>query len=146
MNYETPYWQEVQAAARGNPRVRFLGGVYGPMKIETLHLGAFGYLHGHHAGGTNPALVKAMACGNACFANETVYSREVLSGTGLLWSRSKPGSLAEQITWAEAHTKESRALGKKAQDRARDHYNWDKIAQGHDEFFRRLGRERGLPV
>jgi len=145
MNYETPYWKACQdAASRG--RVRFLGPVYGPMLIETLHLGAFGYIHGHHAGGTNPALVKAMACRNACFANETVYSREVLADTGFFWSKFQPGTLAERIRWAEANPGDTKSLGKRSQERAAEVYDWDAIARGHDDFFRRIARQRGLRV
>ena len=144
MNYETPFWKELQRLAEGS-RVRFLGPVYGPMLIESLHLGAYGYLHGHEVGGTNPALLKGMGCGNLVIALETEFNSENLLETGLYFTKT-PGSLAEQIRWADAHEKESRALGESARERIRAHYSWDSVADKHDAFFREIAGKRGYDV
>jgi glycosyltransferase involved in cell wall biosynthesis len=139
-NYVTPYWTRLEGlAAKG--RVRLLGPVYGPMLVEKLHLGSYGYIHGHEVGGTNPSLLKAMGCANGILAFNSVFNAENLDGTGLLWEKSK-GSLAERIRWAEAHPEELEALGKRAQDRVREHYTWDLVARQHDAFFRRIARRR----
>jgi glycosyltransferase involved in cell wall biosynthesis len=144
MNYETPYWRHLQdLGSRGN--VRFLGPVYGQMLIEYLHLGCFGYLHGHEVGGTNPALLKGMGCGNLVLALETEFNTENLGETGRYWTKDD-GSLADQIRWAESHPDEGRQLGEAARQRVRDHYAWDQVARDHDAFFRELGRGRGLAV
>jgi len=141
MNYPTPYWDELQRLGKGG-RVRFLGPVYGDMRIERLHLGCFAYLHGHEVGGTNPALLKAMGCANLCLALDTEFNSENLAETGILWEKD-PGSLSGQIRWAEGHPDEAERLGRLAQQRIRDHYTWDRIAQQHDEFFRQVaGRRR----
>jgi glycosyltransferase involved in cell wall biosynthesis len=140
MNYETPYWQHLQKLARRG-RVRFLGPVYGPMLIEKLHLGCYAYLHGHEVGGTNPSLLKAMGCGNCAIALGSVFNVEVLGGTGLVWSK-RPGSLAELLRWAEEHPDMLVEMGRKAQDRIREHYSWDQVARDHDLFFRELASLR----
>jgi glycosyltransferase involved in cell wall biosynthesis len=142
MNYETPFWAHVQDLAEGH-RVRFLGPVYGPMLVEKLHLGCYGYLHGHEMGGTNPSLLKAMGCSNCAIALGTDFNTEVLGGTGLVWDKS-PGSLAERIRWADAHPDEVAELGRRAQERIRDHYTWDKIAADHDRYFREIAAKHGL--
>ena len=144
MNYETPFWQGLQQLAPGR-RVRFLGPVYGPMLIESLHLGAYGYLHGHEVGGTNPALLKAMGCGNLVIALDTEFNSENLADTGRYFSKA-PGSLAEQIRWADAHPREAAVLGKAARERIRAHYTWDSVADKHDAFFREVARKRGFDV
>jgi glycosyltransferase involved in cell wall biosynthesis len=144
MNYQTPYWEHLQQlGARG--RVRFLGPVYGPQLVETLHLGCYAYLHGHEVGGTNPSLLKAMGCGNGVLALDTPFNAENLEGTGVLW-RKQPGDLAAKIRWGEEHPEELRALGQRAQDRIRDHYTWDMAADRHDAFFRSVARARGIDV
>jgi glycosyltransferase involved in cell wall biosynthesis len=142
MNYETPFWAHVQKLAEGH-RVRFLGPVYGPMLVEKLHLGCYGYLHGHEMGGTNPSLLKAMGCSNCAIALGTEFNTEVLADTGLTWDKT-PGTLAERIRWADAHPDEVRALGRRAQERIREHYTWDKIAQDHDRYFRGLAQKYRL--
>lgn len=144
MNYETPYWQELQALAEGS-RVRFLGPVYGPMLVESLHLGAYGYLHGHEVGGTNPALLKAMGCGNLAIALETAFNSENLADAGRYWTK-EPGSLAEEIRWADANPQAVAELGARAQDRIREHHSWDSVADAHDRFFRETARRHGYQV
>lgn len=140
MNYETPYWVHLQDLGKRG-RVRFLGPVYGPMLVESLHLGCYGYLHGHEVGGTNPALLKAMGCANFTLALDTEFNRENLSDTGRYWTKAS-GSLAEGIRWAEAHPDDVRELGRSAQQRIRDHYTWDQVARDHDAFFRGVASRR----
>jgi glycosyltransferase involved in cell wall biosynthesis len=144
MNYETPFWQDLQDLAKG-ARVRFLGPVYGPMLIESLHLGAYGYLHGHEVGGTNPALLKAMGCGNLVIALDTEFNTENLADTGRYFSKAR-GSLAEQLQWADANPDPAAALGRAARERIRTHYTWDSVADKHDAFFREVARKRGFDV
>ena len=144
MNYETPYWRHLQELAKG-ARVRFLGAVYGPMLIESLHLGAYGYLHGHEVGGTNPALLKGMGCANLVIALKTEFNEENLAETGLYFAKEH-GSLAAQIRWADGHPEESRTLGESAREQIKEHYTWDSVAAKHDEFFRTVARRRGLNV
>jgi glycosyltransferase involved in cell wall biosynthesis len=144
MNYETPFWDYLQSIAQGH-RVRFLGPVYGPMLVEKLHLGCYGYLHGHEVGGTNPSLLKAMGCGNGVLALGSVFNVEVLDGTGLIWSKRR-GSLAERIRWADEHPERLRELGEEARRRVREQYTLDLVARNHDAFFRKVARQRGLPV
>jgi len=144
MNYETPYWSHLQRlGAQG--RVRFLGPVYGPGLVEKLHLGCFGYLHGHEVGGTNPSLLKAMGCANGVLALDTPFNAENLEDTGVLWEKAS-GDLASKIRWAEEHPDELRELGARAQDRIRAHYTWDSVADAHDRFFRSVARRRGIDV
>jgi glycosyltransferase involved in cell wall biosynthesis len=144
MNYETPFWQELQDLARG-ARVRFLGPVYGPMLIESLHLGAYGYLHGHEVGGTNPALLKAMGCGNLVIALDTEFNSENLTDAGLYFTKTE-GSLAGQLRWADDHPRPAAALGEAARARIRERYTWDSVAEKHDAFFRETARKRGFDV
>jgi glycosyltransferase involved in cell wall biosynthesis len=142
MNYETPFWTELQRMAEGH-RVRFLGPVYGDMLVEKLHLGCYAYLHGHEVGGTNPSLVKAMGCGNTAIALDTPFNTEVMGGNGLTWEK-RDGSLAERIRWAEDHPDELATIGERARQRVRDHYTWDAVAQAHDRYFRRLASKYHL--
>ena len=66
-------------------------------------------------------------------------------GNGLTWEKVR-GSLAEQIRWADSHPAEVRALGIRAQQRIREQYTWDRIAEEHDRFFRQVAAGRGLPA
>ena len=75
---------------------------------DALHLGAKAYLHGHEVGGTNPSLLGAMGCGNLVLAHDVRFNREVLAGTGLLWSKDE-GSLRASSSASTGKATPSRA-------------------------------------
>jgi glycosyltransferase involved in cell wall biosynthesis len=133
-NYESHYLETLKQST--DSRVRFPGPVYEPDHIEALYLGAKAYIHGHEVGGTNPSLVTALGCGRLVLAHNVRFNREVLGGTGLLWTKDD-GSLAAQIDRVEA---DAVALQQEAAtagpERIREFYNWSKCAADHDRFFR----------
>ncbi|MBN2104745.1 DUF1972 domain-containing protein [bacterium] len=138
-NYKSPYYEKLQEVR--DDRVIFLGPVYEEGHIEQLHLHAYLYLHGHEVGGTNPSLLKAMACGNIIIAHNVRFNREVLGGYGLLWSKTE-GSLLSQLE--EAHHyygKYKKSLPQKCIQRVRTYYSWDKVGEDHEIFFRWVNRE-----
>ncbi len=138
-NYESDYFEGLKAT--DDPRVRFLGPVYEPERIEALFLGAKAYIHGHEVGGTNPSLVTAMGCGQLVLAHAVPFNREVLGGEGLLWTKA-PGSLRACIEEVEIDAEALRARAAVAcRERVRDYYAWDKCAHDHDRFFHWLAGE-----
>ncbi len=125
-NYASRYFEALKATS--DARVRFLGPIYEPDHIEALFLGAKAYIHGHEVGGTNPSLVTAMGCGRLVLANDVRFNREVLAGTGLLWTK-EPGSLQARIRQVEAGTpglQDRAAMDCRA--RIGEFYAWDKCA------------------
>jgi glycosyltransferase involved in cell wall biosynthesis len=128
-NYKSAYLEQL------HERVRFLGPVYEAGHIEALHLGAKGYIHGHEVGGTNPSLLKAMGCGNLVLAHDVRFNREVLGGTGLLWTKAE-GSLLAQLERADRDADALRAEAAVAcRERISRYYSWDKVARDHERYF-----------
>ena len=135
-NYKSAYLEQLQQTQ--DPRIRFLGPVYEPGHMEALHLGAKGYLHGHEVGGTNPSLLKAMGCGNLVLAHDVRFNREVLGGTGLLWSKEE-GSMLAQLERADEDGDALRAEAAVAcRERISEYYSWDKVAVDHERYFRHV--------
>jgi glycosyltransferase involved in cell wall biosynthesis len=133
-NYKSAYVEELQRTK--DPRVQFLGPVYKPGHIEALHLGATAYLHGHEVGGTNPSLLKAMGCGNLVLAHDVRFNREVLGGTGILWTKAE-GSLSGEVDRVERDGVALRAEAATAcRERITKYYSWDKVAVDHERYFR----------
>jgi glycosyltransferase involved in cell wall biosynthesis len=133
-NYKSAYIERLQATT--DERIVFLGPVYEAGHIEALHLGARGYLHGHEVGGTNPSLLKAMGCGNVILAHDVRFNREVLGGTGMLWTKDE-GSMLAQLEAFEAD-RDAIAETAASTTRARiiEFYSWDKVADDHERYFR----------
>ena len=133
-NYKSAYLERLQQTQ--DPRIRFLGPVYEPGHLTALHLGAKAYIHGHEVGGTNPSLLTAMGCGNLVLAHDVRFNREVLAGTGLLWSKDE-GSLLGQLHRVDEDGDTLRAEASTAcRERITEFYTWDKAAADHERYLR----------
>ena len=44
-----------------DPRIKFVGTVYDQNLLKFIREHAYGYIHGHEVGGTNPSLLEALA-------------------------------------------------------------------------------------
>jgi glycosyltransferase involved in cell wall biosynthesis len=81
--YGGPLDEMAQKLADSSDRIHWLGHLSDDAKLFSLWHNAGVYFHGHSVGGTNPALVQAMALGAPTVARDTVYNREVLCEAGL---------------------------------------------------------------
>ncbi|PFG37501.1 glycosyltransferase involved in cell wall biosynthesis [Flavimobilis soli] len=127
--YTDDYTRQVHAAAGGDPRVRFLGGVWDQDLLDQLYANAATYLHGHSVGGTNPSLLRAIGAGTATIAFDVSFNREVLGAAG--WYFSDPGGVARHVEAAEAAPDEVARRGVASRQRARD-YSWDDVADRYE--------------
>lgn len=113
----------VAALVDAHPRVRWLGHVSDDRRLLSLWQHAGAYFHGHSVGGTNPALVQAMACGVPIVARDTVFNREVLAEAGR-FVQPEPQAIAQEILAVVSDPALQERLGTAAQERAREHYSW----------------------
>lgn len=61
-----------------HPRVIFAGPQYDQTIVNNLRYYCAQYFHGHSAGGTNPSLLEAMACGCPIAAHQNIFNQAVL--------------------------------------------------------------------
>jgi glycosyltransferase involved in cell wall biosynthesis len=122
-------------------RVVFLGHIDDQKTVLELHLNAYGYLHGHEFGGTNPALLKALSCGNFVIALDTVFNREVLDeGKYGTFFKKSVNSLREQIDKYELNDMAVKSFRELARKRITDNYSWEKIVKQYLEVFKSLAK------
>jgi glycosyltransferase involved in cell wall biosynthesis len=127
--YASAYIDQLHASP--DPRVRFLGAVYGSeYRILRSHPAA--YVQATEVGGTHPALVESMGCANAIVANDVPEHRETLGDAGLYY-RGTP-ELTHQLARILADTRLASSLRKKSQDRARRLYSWDAITDRYESW------------
>jgi glycosyltransferase involved in cell wall biosynthesis len=88
------------------------------------------YFHGHTVGGTNPALVQAMALGAPTVAIDTVYNREVLADHGC-FVQPDPAEIADALRSMIASTNE--ALRSSLVERAAEHYSWEAVCARYEQ-------------
>ncbi|MGB4328906.1 MAG: glycosyltransferase, partial [Tenuifilum sp.] len=66
--------------------IHLLGAIYDQQVLNSLRYYCKAYIHGHSAGGTNPSLLEAMACGCFIIAHNNPFNRDILGEQGLYFS------------------------------------------------------------
>lgn len=138
--YESEHSRAVMAES--DERVRCIGAVYDPGRLNALYAHCRSYLHGHEVGGTNPSLLRAMGAGAACVPIDVIYHREAMSDEGLFF-RKDAGHLAALIERLEADDALVARLGTLARSRADRLYRWDAVAAAYATMLRRLAARAG---
>ena len=134
--YAAEYTDRIAAAAASDPRIRMVGGVYDQELLDQLYANALSYLHGHSVGGTNPSLLRAMGAGTLTLAWDVGFNREVLGSAGRFFTDSE--SLARELAAVEASPAEAVAIGATLRDRAREHYDWDRVTDEYERLAEEL--------
>lgn len=110
-------------------RVCFPGPVYEQSLLRKLRENAYGYLHGHEVGGTNPSLLEALGATKLNLLLDVGFNREVAQDAALYWTK-EPGVLAALFHTADAlPAAERERLGTLAKERIRTRYSWPFIAE-----------------
>jgi glycosyltransferase involved in cell wall biosynthesis len=133
-NYRSQFVRELKKSS--GERVRFLGHVDRIDHVKELHCNAYAYIHGHMMGGTNPALLKALGYGNCILAHDNPFNAEVLAGHGLLFRNA--AELAARIDTLETQPAIAEDYRRRAPDRIRTHYSWERITEQYEELFYQL--------
>lgn len=116
-------------------RIRFMSPIYDQPLLMELRKNAWGYLHGHEVGGTNPSLLEAMGCTNINLLLDISFNREVAQDTALYWTK-EPGNLAGLIDRCDQLPPDFLTnLGMQAKKRIQAYYSWPFIAQRYEEIF-----------
>jgi rhamnosyltransferase len=116
-------------------RVKFVGTVYDQPLLKKIRENAYGYIHGHSVGGTNPSLLEALGQTNLNLLFEVAFNREVGEDGALYWTHEY-GLLARLLEDADAMSPEEiKCLGDKAKDRIDTFYSWKYITNKYEELF-----------
>ena len=133
-NYRSSFIDDLKAHA--GDKVKFLGHVSNIEHVKELHCNCYAYIHGHMMGGTNPALLKALGFGNCIIAHENPFNAEVLGEYGLLFRDAD--DLAAKIELLERKPELAEDYRRRAPDRIRTVYSWEKITDQYEELFYQL--------
>jgi len=116
-------------------RIKFVGTVYDQELLKKIRENAYGYLHGHEVGGTNPSLLESLGSTNLNLLLDVGFNREVGEDGALYWTKGKK-HLAELITTAdEMSAVEISKIGFLAKKRINDYYSWDYIVNMYEKLF-----------
>src|SRR6185503_18208079 len=69
--------------------IKFSDAIYDQFELDNLRYYSSLYFHGHSAGGTNPSLLEAMACGCRIAAHNNPFNKAVLQHEADYFNDSK---------------------------------------------------------
>lgn len=116
-------------------RIKFVGTVYDKELIKKIRENAYGYLHGHEVGGTNPSLLEALASTKLNLLLDVGFNKEVGQNGAMYWNK-EDGDLSNIIENADGlKENEIQELSKKAKSRIEDEYSWKKIIKEYEILF-----------
>ena len=109
-------------------RIKFVGTEYDKELLKKIRENAFGYLHGHEVGGTNPSLLEALASTDLNLLLDVGFNREVAEDCALYWKK-EDGDLANLIDQCDSLGPVKIAqLGVMSKQRIDSTYSWRFIA------------------
>ena len=118
-------------------RIRFVGTVYDADLLKEIRKNAYGYLHGHSVGGTNPSLLEALGSTKVNLLYDVGFNREVAEDAAMYWTDAD-NDLAGLIDKTEnLSLEEIERLGASAKERIKSCYTWAKINKEYREVFER---------
>jgi glycosyltransferase involved in cell wall biosynthesis len=115
------------------------GFIYNRDVLRELRVHCLAYIHGNEAGGTNPALLQAMASGCFVIARDVVFNREVLEDAGIYFARN-PEDLAAKMRWVIENAESLNPFKEKARTIIASRYDWDDVARSYERIFSKLRR------
>ncbi len=119
-----------------DPRIKFVGTVYDGDLLKYIRENAFGYLHGHSVGGTNPSLLEALSSTNLNLLYDVGFNREVAADSAVYWKKDKDSlkKILEKVEKLPAS--EILTFKHKAKTRIKRYYSWEKITNSYKNLFR----------
>jgi glycosyltransferase involved in cell wall biosynthesis len=126
-----PLESRIRSLAETHDRLTWLGQVSNDPLLFSLWQNCGAYFHGHSVGGTNPALVQAMACGAPTIARDTLFNREVLQTAGV-YVPPNPSGIVAAIRDLMSNPTMQDWLGAKAQARAAKEFSWESICAAYE--------------
>lgn len=114
------YGRELKARYASHSNLHLIGPIYDVARLKAIQMRARLYVHGHSAGGTNPALVEAMWAGLPTFAFDVSFNRHTTENNARYFSDT-----ASLVRLLSDHDEEwARASGPALLEVAKRKFTW----------------------
>lgn len=116
-------------------RIKFVGTVYDQELLKKIRQEAYGYIHGHEVGGTNPSLLEALNATPLNLLLKVGFNEEVGQEGALYWTKQENNlkELIEKCDKMEEY--EIEKLQKRAKERIQQDYTWEKVINQYNDIF-----------
>lgn len=124
---KSDYGRALKAKYTGHPTITIHDPVYDPRGLRAIRDRAILYLHGHSAGGTNPALVEMMHFNIPIAAHGCSFNRHTTEGKALYFETAQE---LRDVVLALTPGK-SEQVGSAMGEIARRRYTWEQIGRSY---------------
>ena len=107
--------------------------MYDQELLKKIRENAYGYLHGHEVGGTNPSLLEALATTDLNLLLDVGFNIEV-GMDGAVYFTKENLNLSKLID-TKFTEEEIKILSQKSKKRINSEYTWTKIVHNYEELF-----------
>ncbi len=132
VKYNSEYFKQMKREQTEN--IIMPGYIYNKDLLNELWCNCYAYIHGNEVGGTNPALLQAMAAGCYIIAIDVIFNHDVLQDCGHYFYKDAE-SLAKRMEWALSNSEALMPYKEKARKRIKDFYSWDLITEQYEKLF-----------
>ena len=116
-------------------RICFVGTVYDKKLLAAIRQLAYGYIHGHEVGGTNPSLLEAMAHTKLNLLLDVSFNREVAENSAVYWNKSE-GCLSNLLNVCdEMELQELQEYDTLSRNRMKEMYSWEFIESEYEKIW-----------
>ncbi len=123
-SFSTDYVDSLHA--KGGPKVRFLGYVYGDV-LDELYSNARMFVLPSDIEGLPIALLEAMSFGNCCLTSDIAENLEVVGDCGATFRQGDVDDLADKLKALLTNPERCRAMGDRARRHVLETYDWDGV-------------------
>nr|WP_300818104.1 DUF1972 domain-containing protein [uncultured Acetatifactor sp.] len=124
---------EVKLHFKQDKRIKFVGTVYNQELLKKIRENAYGYLHGHEVGGTNPSLLEALGSTDLNLLLDVGFNREVAEDAALYWTK-EAGNMAGCLYVADKMVgKAIEEFGRRAKQQIANGYTWEVIVDKYEK-------------
>jgi Glycosyltransferase len=125
-------------------RIKFVGTVYDQDMLIKIRENAYGYIHGHEVGGTNPSLLEALATTKLNLLLDVSFNKEVGEDGSLYWNKEDEVLSKMLNDLEEMSVDEIERYSGKAKERMKIRYSWEKIVLEYEAIFLKRGKNENI--
>ena len=133
-NHFTVYGNFLKEKYR-NTGIIFLGGIFNKLHLDNFRYYSSFYLHGHSVGGTNPALLEAMAASTFILAHDNQFNKSVVNQNAYYFRNVK--TLVALLKDKEI-IKNKIEFTKNNLKKINKFYRWPIIVNKYESYFKRI--------
>jgi len=133
-NHLTEYGDFLKDKYR-NTGIIFLGGIFNKHHLDNIRYYSSFYLHGHSVGGTNPALLEAMAANTFILAHDNQFNKSVINLNAYYFKNANTlGALLKD----KDILKNKIEFAKNNLKRIDEVYRWSIIVNQYESYFKKI--------